>query len=91
MRIAERGIEGIDLFADVRRLIQRLAVGVGGGELEPAAGVARAQFERVVVGVADVDCSALLPKFGPSGPRVPFTCPPPIGIVHRVFAARRRR
>ncbi len=53
-RITERGVEGIDFLADVRRLIQRLAEGVGRGDFQTAAGVAGAQLERVVVGMADV-------------------------------------
>lgn len=33
-RIAERRVEGIDLFPDVRRLIHRFAEGIGGGKLQ---------------------------------------------------------
>src|SRR3984957_19020227 len=51
--VAERGIDGIDFFADVGGLIHGFAEGIAGKHLQAAAGVAEAEFEGVVIGVAD--------------------------------------
>ena len=84
--IAERRIEGVDLFADVRRLVQRLAVGVGGIELEPARGVARAEFERVVVGVADVRLEGVAAEVRSQLLACSIDHPARCRIVDRIFA-----
>ena len=89
--IAERGIEGVHFLADVRRLIQRLAVGVGGGELKAAAGVARAEFERVVVGVANVGLERIAAEVGAQRPARSVHLAAGNRIVDRVLAAWRRR
>src|SRR5208282_3138518 len=50
---AKSGIDGIDLFPHVRRLVYGLAERVGGEELQTPAGVAQAHFERVVIRIAN--------------------------------------
>ncbi len=50
---AERGIDWVHFFAHVRRLIDGFAEGVAGEQLQALAGVAEAEFQRVVVGIAD--------------------------------------
>ena len=51
--LAERGIERIDLFAEVRRLILGFAEGVSGQHIQAFAGVAQGDLQSVVIGVAD--------------------------------------
>ncbi len=86
-RVAERRVEGVDLFADVGRLVQRFAVGVGGGELEAAAGVAGAEFERVVVGVADVGLQRVAAEVGSERAAGSVDLAAADGEVDGVFAA----
>src|SRR5580704_12819421 len=52
-RFAERRIQRIDGFAEIRRLILRLAEGVAAENREAAAGVAQRDLERVVIRIAD--------------------------------------
>src|SRR5208282_1982826 len=52
-RFAERGIERIDLFAEVRRLVLGLAEGVTGQNGEAFCRVAQRDLQRVVIGVSD--------------------------------------
>ena len=63
--IAERGIEGVDLLADVRGLVHRPAVGVGGRELEPPTGMAGAQLESIVIGGANRRLQRIAAKIRP--------------------------
>src|SRR5580704_7588119 len=52
-RFAERRIQRIDGFAEIRRLILRFAEGVAAENREAAAGVAQRDLERVVIRIAD--------------------------------------
>src|SRR5579863_1999783 len=52
-RVAEGGVDRIYFFSKIGRFVHRLAVGVSGGQFEPSAGVAQAEFESVVIRFAD--------------------------------------
>src|SRR5271163_978995 len=47
------GIDGIELLADVRALVDRFRVGIAQQELRAAVLIAKRRFKRVVVGVAN--------------------------------------
>src|SRR5271157_4464317 len=51
--ITECRISRIDLFAQVGRFIQRLAIGVPGRQLKPSAAMAQAELQRVVIRFPD--------------------------------------
>ncbi len=47
------GVDGIELLAKVRALVDRLGIGVAQQKLRATMGVAQSGLERVVVGVGD--------------------------------------
>ena len=85
-RVAERRVERVDFFGGVGGLVERFAVGVGGGKLEPPAGVPRAEFERIVVGVADGGLLRIAAKVGPERTTRTVDHAAADGVVGRVFA-----
>src|SRR5580704_8464038 len=87
-RIAECGIERVDLLADIGGLINRLAVGVGRGELEPAAGVAGAEFKGVIVRMADCRLQPITAETRPERPARSVHLPTSDWVIHRIFPAR---
>src|SRR5271170_3116163 len=52
-RFTKSGIERVDGFAEVRRLVLRFAEGVTGEDGEAPGAVAQSDLQRVVIGVAD--------------------------------------
>src|SRR5271165_1995384 len=52
-RLAERRIDGIDFFAKIGSLIERLSAGVTAKNLQMAAAMTQGNFERVVIGISD--------------------------------------
>src|SRR5271168_1252915 len=85
-RVAERRIEWIDLFTDVGRLVQRLAVGVCRREFEPPSTVARAQFKGVVVGMPNGGLKGIATKVWPQWTTRSVDLAACNGIVDRVFS-----
>ena len=72
-------VERIHFFADIRRLVEGFAVGVGGGELEASAGVTGAELEGVVVGMSDIRLQRVAAEVGTERPA---------GAVHLASADR---
>ena len=71
--IAEGGIDRIDLFAQIGRLVQRLAVGVSGRQFQPSAGMAQAELqERCNLISRSSPGWCRCRNWGPAGPRVPL-------------------